>query len=138
MRKRTLSREVALKVLYASDITGETVEESSQKFWSAQKEIDPDVKDFSEILVAGVDKNLETIDEIISKYASNWNIGRMATIDRNVLRIASFELLYTLDVPPKVAINEAIELAKKFGDKDSGKFVNGVLDKINKTEKKIG
>lgn len=137
MRKRTLSREMALKILYANDITGEATEESSQKFWSAQKEIDPDVKDFAELLVAGVDKNLETIDAIISKYASNWNIGRMATIDRNVLRIASFELLYTLDVPPKVAINEAIDLAKKYGDKDSGKFVNGVLDKINKTEKKI-
>ena len=137
MRKRTLSREMALKILYASDITGEPTEESSQKFWSAQKEIDPDVKDFAEILVAGVDKNLENIDAVISKYASNWDIGRMATIDRNVLRIASFELLYTLDVPPKVAINEAIDLAKKYGDKDSGKFVNGVLDKINKTEKKI-
>lgn len=136
MRRRTLSREIALKILYANDITGETLEECSRKFWDNEEEVDEEVKEFSLLLVLGVDANKRSIDETIAKYASNWDIERMATIDRNVLRIASFELLYASDIPPKVAINEAIELAKKYGDKDSGKFVNGVLDKINKTEKR--
>ena len=78
---------------------------------------------------------MDELDETVSKYATNWKLGRMATIDRNILRIATFELLHAADIPPKVAINEAIEMAKKYGDKNSGKFVNGVLDKINKTER---
>ena len=75
---------------------------------------------------------LQNIDKLISKYADNWRIERMAVIDRNIIRMATFELLYGSDIPPKVAINEAVELAKKFGDDESGRFVNGVLDKINK------
>ncbi len=81
----------------------------------------------------------QMIDKIISEYATNWKIQRMAVIDRNVLRFATYELLFMEDIPPKVAINEAIDIAKKYGDKDSGKFVNGILDKINKMEcKKSG
>lgn len=134
MRKRTLAREIALKVLYTSDITKEAASECHRKFCEGEENLDQDVKEFSGFLVSGVEANQGTIDEIISKYASNWDIERMATIDRNVLRIASFELIHAVDIPPKVAINEAIDLAKKYGDKDSGKFVNGILDKINKTE----
>ncbi|MEA3489680.1 MAG: transcription antitermination factor NusB [Candidatus Omnitrophota bacterium] len=134
MRKRTLSREIALKILYASDITKESICECFRKFWENEKKADEDVKDFTEFIVLGVNGKREDIDEIISKYAANWELKRMATVDRNILRMASFELLFVEQIPPKVSINEAIELAKKYGDKDSGKFVNGILDKINKSE----
>ena len=135
MRKRTLSREVALKILYASEIAKEPVEECFRKFWENDETEDEAVKEFSGFLVFGVKANREALDQMIIKYADNWKIERMAATDRNIMRIASFELLYTLEVPPKVAINEAIEIAKKYGNKDSGKFVNGILDKINKTER---
>jgi transcription antitermination factor NusB len=88
------------------------------------------------MLVRGVMKHREEIDRLISKYATNWDIARMAVIDRNILRFATFELLFADDIPPKVSINEAIDIAKRFGDKDSGSFVNGILDKIHKTESK--
>ena len=135
MRKRTLSREIALKILYANDITGEPVEECCRKFWENSEISDEAVREFSDFLIFGVNTNRGDVDRKIVKYAENWQLERMATIDRNILRIASFELLYAGEIPPKVAINEAIEMAKKYGDKDSGKFVNGILDKINKTEK---
>jgi len=136
MRKRTISREIALKILYATDITKEPLEESSRKFWENHEEKEDEIKDYADHLVSGVGENMERIDAVISKYAANWEIGRMASIDRNILRVASFELLFSADIPPKVAINEAIEISKKYGDKDSSKFVNGVLDKISKTEER--
>ncbi len=135
MRKRTLSREAALKILYAWDVAKESVEECNRKFWAKGDFREEGVKEFSDLLVFGVETNTEKIDGIISKHATNWTLERMATVDRNILRIASFELLFAPDIPPKVAINEAIEMAKKYGDKDSGKFVNGILDNINKTER---
>ena len=136
MRNRTKARECALKILYAVDITKDSPEECVRLFWESYPTIKEEVKEFSSFLVGGVSKNRPFIDSLISKYATNWQIQRMAAIDRNVLRIATFELLFARDIPPKVSINEAIEMAKKYGDKDSGKFVNGVLDKINKTEKR--
>lgn len=139
MRKRTLARESALKILYARDVAKEPIQECNDKFWVNSDPSDPVIREFSDGLVFGVEKNILKIDEVISKYAVNWEIERMATIDRNILRIASFELLFDENIPPKVAINEAIEMAKKFGDKDSGKFVNGILDKIKsaETEKEV-
>lgn len=135
MRKRTESREIALKILYAWDIAGEPVGECRRKFRENNEGVEESIAEFSDFLVFGVEANQEKLDEIIARHATNWRLERMATIDRNVLRIASFELLFVPDIPPKVSINEAIEMAKKYGDKDSGKFVNGVLDKISKTEK---
>ena len=136
MRKRTLSREIALRVLYAWEITKDPPEECLERYWASGEEVSPDIRQFAEALIAGVFANREEIDRIIAAYATNWDIGRMATVDRNVMRIAAFELLFIEDMPSKVAINEAIEMAKKYGDKDSGKFVNGILDKISKTEAK--
>jgi len=136
MRKRTLSREIALKVLYADEITKEGFEEALRKYWQNTGEKEESVRDFAEFLVLGVASKKDELDSVISKYADNWELDRMATIDRNILRIASFELLHSNQVPPKVAINEAIEMAKKFGDKDSGKFVNGILDKISKSDER--
>ena len=78
----------------------------------------------------GTIKYLEDIDKKVSGYATNWNLNRMAVVDRNVLRLGSFELLYLKDIPAKVSINEAVDLAKKYSGEDSGKFVNGILDRI--------
>jgi len=136
MRKRTRAREYALQILYAIDITKDEPAEHMEGFWKHTEEGDIDVKKFANILVRGVMKNRDDIDAMITKYATNWDLGRMAVIDRNILRFATFELLFSDDIPPKVSINEAIDIAKRFGDKDSGKFVNGILDKIHKTESK--
>jgi len=134
MRKRTKARECALKILYAIDITGDDQKKCADIFWENHEEPDKEVKTFANAIIQGVYGNKTVIDKMISKHTTNWQLERMAVIDRNVLRLASYELLFMDDVPPKVSINEAIDIAKKYGDKDSGKFVNGVLDKISKSE----
>ena len=135
MRKRTFARECALKILYRIEISKESIEDSLKDFWSKSADsADKESHDFAEALVKGTYENLAAIDDIISKYTDNWNISRMAVIDKNVMRMCVYEMLHRDDIPPNVSINEAIELAKKYGDVDSGKFVNGILDKIKKTE----
>ena len=136
MRRRTKARECALKILYAVDITKNEPKDCIENFWDNRDTVNVEIKKFADYLVMGTCKNNDLIDNLISKSATNWQIQRMATIDRNVIRMATFELLFAEDIPPKVSINEAIEIAKKYGDKDSSKFVNGVLDKINKQESK--
>lgn len=136
MRKRTMARECALKILYAVEMTKDDAETCIDNFWNNQDKAEGQVKMFADDLVRGVCKNKERIDELITKYAANWGIDRMAVIDKNILRFGTYELIFMEEIPPKVAINEAIDIAKKYGDKDSGKFVNGILDKINKTERK--
>lgn len=134
MRKRTLAREYALKILYQRDFTDRAIELTAQGFWEAEGSVHQEVQEFANRLVFGVSHELDAIDEKISKYATNWQLKRMAIIDRNILRLGLFELQYAPDIPPKVTINEAVELAKKYGDTESSKFVNGILDKIHKTE----
>lgn len=135
MRKRTKARELALQILYQADVTNVDVAELISGFFGmeANTNEEPAVRDFAADLARSVREKLRFLDERISKFATNWQLDRMATVDRNILRLAAFELLFREDIPPKVAINEAVELAKKYGDVESGKFVNGVLDKINKT-----
>ncbi len=103
-------------------------------FWEQEDEHPGDVRAFAEDIVNNVRLRVEEIDRKISEYATNWQISRMAVIDRNVLRMGLYELMYAPGIPPKVAINEAVELAKKYGDTESSKFVNGILDKIHKKE----
>ena len=134
MRKRTKAREYALQILYAVDITKDDPQSCIERFWEGNDEVSSEVKKFAASLVLGVSDKKSEIDKMITKYTTNWQLNRIAVIDRNVLRFAAFELLFLKDIPPKVSINEAIDIAKKFGGPDSGKFVNGVLDKINKTE----
>ena len=133
MRKRTQAREYALQILYQIDVRNDPEDKILVDFWK-NIEAEPEVSDFAAKLVIGTIRNKKKVDEMISKYASNWKLNRMAVIDRNVLRMAAYELLFCEDIPPKVSINEAVDLAKKFGDTESGKFVNGILDKINKEE----
>lgn len=134
MRNRTKSRECALKILYQADVTRRGIRISAKQFWEELPSKETIVFDFSERLTCGIEDHLKEIDEKISAYATNWQLNRMAVIDRNVLRIGVFELYYAQDIPPKVSINEAVELAKKYGDTESSKFINGILDKIHKTE----
>ena len=134
MRRRTQGRETALKILYQAEINRRDISSATEYFWTDVESMDTQVKEFTQRITKGVEHNLKTIDEKISRYAENWQLNRMAVIDRNILRIGVFELLYAPDIPPKVSINEAVELAKRYGDLESSKFVNGILDKIHKTE----
>jgi len=137
MRKRSRAREYALQMLYIIDITHDPLEEVLENFWQneSSQEIPQEVKAFAEFLTRGVINNLDKINLEISHYSHNWDIKRMGVIERNILRLASFELLFCNDIPPKVAINEAVELAKRFSGQESAGFVNGILDKIK--EKRI-
>jgi len=137
MRKRTLSREFALQILYKVDITSADPQSSIDNFWklSLEEDVQDDVKEFARGIVMGVCNNLKEIDEYISRYATNWRLERMAYVDRNILRMGCYELIFCADIPVKVAINEAVELAKKYSGSEAGKFVNGILDKV-KLEKK--
>lgn len=135
MGLRSKSREVALHILYQLEITKTEYKEALNHYLenSPQKQ---EVIDFSLLLLEGVIKNSASIDALITKYVKNWEIERMAIIDRNILRLACFELIFIEEIPPKVSINEGIELAKRFGDIDSPRFINGILDKIYKMESK--
>ncbi len=132
MRKRTRAREFALQILYQIDITRDHADASLADFWQAlnQEPIEQSVKDFTDELVKGVAQNSDTINTKISQYATNWQLKRMAVVDRNILRMSCYELMFRSDIPPKVSINEAVELAKKYSGMEAGKFVNAILDKI--------
>ena len=132
MRNRTRARECALQMLYQADIRHGGADEIKQEFWQTDAPVEAEVQEFATHLFDGTLANLAVIDALIAKYADNWDMKRMAVIDRNILRLGVFELQHPEDVPPKVCINEAIELAKRFGDAESGKFINGILDAIHK------
>jgi transcription antitermination factor NusB len=134
MRKRSVARECALKILYQVEMTRWSSEKTLASFWEQETEHPQDIRDFAAAMVEGICSNLTAVDEKVSEYATNWQLNRMAVIDRNILRMGVYELKFTSGIPPKVAINEAVELAKKYGDLESGKFVNGILDKIHKKE----
>jgi N utilization substance protein B len=127
--KRTKARERALQALYQIDVAAEDIDEALPRFWRSFEPVEREVMAVAETLVRGVAAHRRAIDEAIERVSTNWRLDRMAKVDRNVLRLATYELLRT-DVPVKVIINEAIELGKKYGSESSGAFVNGVLDKI--------
>ena len=141
MRKRTRARQLALEVLYQVDLCGEGVLEEALAEM-AERSGDADVTSFASGLVRGTLRNRPEIDRVVGEVAQNWDLSRMATIDRNILRLGTFELLHCDDIPPKVSINEAIELGKHYSTAESGTFVNGILDRLKsnfvKTEKPAG
>lgn len=128
MMKRRGARRLALEALYESEI-GDAAPDTVLKRSVASRGYE-----FATELVNGVVAHREEIDEVIGRYSEEWSIGRMPVIDRNVLRLAVFELLYLSDIPMAVTINEAVELAKGFSTEDSGRFVNGVLSAIAEKE----
>jgi transcription antitermination factor NusB len=137
MRKRTYARELSLQILYQMDITQDSPDSALANFWeSYEKPVHAQVKEFAAELIKGVMQNLTLIDDKISQYATNWQLKRMAVVDRNILRLSCYELLFREDIPPKVSINEAVELAKKYSGQEAGKFVNGILDRIKTEENK--
>ena len=137
MGQRRKSREIALQMLYQMEMTGQPAPEVIDLYYeltSADNRKNPDfdeaVRPFAEQLVNGVYSHRDELDRMIVTASENWRIERMSIIDRNVLRIALFEMLYCLEIPPKVSINEAIDLGKTFGSPDSGAFINGILDHL--------
>ena len=132
MGSRHQARERALQILFQYDIHGKPGL-WLDVFWKENEGTD-EVKAFAERLVAGVLEKKKELDALIGKYATNWTISRMPIVDRNILRAGVYELLWMDDVPAKVTVNEAIELAKSFGDDDASKFVNGILDKVLSAE----
>jgi len=129
MKKRTRSRELALQFLYMLDLRGAEFLDEAERFL-AEEESDLSTRQFAFHLVRGTAEHRAEIDGVIREIAQNWDIERMAVIDRNVLRMATFELVHCPDIPPKVSINEAIELGKRYSTQNSGGFINGVLDRI--------
>jgi transcription antitermination factor NusB len=129
MRSRTQAREAALKGLYQLDLRSSVPETELEELLAHECE-QRDAQDYARILIKGTRRELDGIDKEIKDVAENWDLGRMAAIDRNVLRMAIFELKNRDDIPPAVAINEAVTIAKKYSTKDSGGFVNGILDQV--------
>ncbi len=136
MSTRRQAREAALQMLYQIEMSGSGLPEITEEFWSGQKIDDAKSRAFVEQLVKGVLKEKEAIDECIAKHATHWKLGRMPVVDKNVLRLAVFELKESSEIPLKVILNEAIEVAKKFGAEESSTFINGVLDKVAKELRK--
>lgn len=135
MGLRRRAREYALRLLFQADVAGggEKVTEGS---WE-EPPPPPPVMEFADLLVRGVLLHSEEINDLIARSAENWSLSRMSIVDRNILRFAVFELLYLEGIPAEVTINEAIEIAKKYGDEGSGAFVNGILDRIGRQEGKV-
>ena len=129
MRTRTLSREAALQYLYEVDVTGPGGAEPLEEFLSRQVGRAAS-REYARELVKGTLEKKEEIDRVLAEVSENWSLERMAIVDRNILRLGAYELLYAEDVPPKVAINEAIDLARRFSTEGACAFVNGVLDRI--------
>lgn len=129
MRKRTAARELALQALYQWDMQGDDFEARFDDFLNEWSD-DADTANFARELTLGCRMWLDQVDDAIRAAARNWTLERMARVDRQVLRLGAYELLFRDDIPPHVSINEAVDLAKKFGAKESGAFVNGVLDRI--------
>jgi len=137
MGERRKGREIALQGLYGMDMFPEQdCRKALDAFWLENPSVPADAKEFAEQLVAGVGSNKEPIDEMITQHSANWKISRMSMVDRNILRLAIYELKWCGDIPARVTLNEAIEIAKQFGTEESGSFVNGILDKIAKLVKK--
>jgi N utilization substance protein B len=130
MGYRRSSRELAMQALYYIDM-GKNDQDQALRLFCINFEPSEDIKPFFESLVHGTLAHLPDIDRKIETFSSNWKLSRMSGVDRNVIRIAVYELMFCSDIPAKVAINEAIDIGKKYGTADSGSFINGVLDAIS-------
>ena len=137
MGNRRKARECALQILYSLEFT--EVEDRAlthwiDAYWSVYTDASqeaPDIKEYMDRLVRGVRGQFDELDTLIQSASNNWKLDRMALVDRNILRLAAFELLELADIPPKVSLNEAIEIGKRYGTEDSSSFINGILDKIS-------
>ncbi|HSA58424.1 MAG TPA: transcription antitermination factor NusB [bacterium] len=133
MGDRRKSREFALQLLYEMEVKGADPKSVLER---AHEDVSEEGRKFATDLLDGTYRNRKEIDELIERHSLHWKMARMAVVDRNILRLAVYELLYLHDVPTSVVLNEAIEIAKKFGTEDSGAFINGILDKVAKEVRK--
>jgi N utilization substance protein B len=131
LTRRSRAREVALQLLFQRDLNRYVIRETIEEFVRGRLR-DETLVPFTLSLYDGVDKNAADLDTRLAAAAENWRVSRMAIVDRNVLRLGAFELLHTPETPPQVVLDEAIELARRFGAADSPAFVNGVLDRLRK------
>jgi transcription antitermination factor NusB len=128
---RRISREIALQLLYSQEVTGDPLKTVIELFELAGfRDNPPEVPDFSKVLLVDSKANQEAIDDMIRSVLEHWQLERVSYIDRTILRLACAEMMYHKDIPPKVSINEYIEIAKRYGDKDSPSFINGILDAV--------
>ncbi|MBC8440425.1 MAG: transcription antitermination factor NusB [Deltaproteobacteria bacterium] len=135
MGDRRQARELALQALFFFDLDKSDPDQSLEVFCANNEEkLTQEVKPFFLHLVKGVVENRTQIDELLDKYSKNWKISRMPVVDRNIMRMATFEFLKCSDIPTSVTINEAVEIGKTYGTRDSGSFINGVLDRIKLLE----
>ena len=135
---RRLARETALQVLFQRDLTQEPLDiaETVQR-WAGEFVVPEASMAFAQELVDGTITHLDEIDKKLTTFTQEWSISRMANVDRNVMRLATYEILFRPDIPGRVSLNEAIELAKRFGGEESAKFVNGILDKVVDSVSKV-
>lgn len=129
MTRRSRAREVVLQLLYQDDLNPPTDPAAADAFLCRRLNNDASLVTFARSLLSGVRRNRDELDELLAQRADNWSLARMAVTDRNVLRLGAYEILYT-ETPGRVAINEAVELAKRFGAQQSAQFVNGILDRF--------
>ena len=132
MGARRRARECALQMLFSYDVTHSSVDELIETYWGEMAEAAEDVRSFANELVIGTISHLNKIDELIRLRTEHWRITRMAIVDRNLLRLAIFEFLYQPTTPMTVAINEALEIARRFSTHEATQFTNGILDAIKR------
>ena len=130
MRRRK-ARELALRMLYQMETNSEDTDRALARYCESFP-YQQDVIDYTRALLSGIERERETIDGLIKDASDHWRLDRLTYVDINILRIGIYEMLFSEDVPPKVAIDEAIEIAKKYGAEDSREFINGVLDRVLK------
>jgi N utilization substance protein B len=135
MGVRREGREAAIQFLYQRDLGGGAGVSDLEDFY-AFRGLSPSARRFCEVLVKGALAHSEEVDLALREHTQNYELGRLSAVDRNILRLAIHEMLFCDDIPPVVSINEAIDIAKKYGTEESGRFVNGVLDKIKATLKR--
>ena len=137
MGSRRRARELALQLLYQHEMTAAPLEQMQQDF-DEWKNATEGIREFADVLIRGTLHNIEEIDGELAAQTANWRLERLAAVDRNILRLAMFELLFQAETPPAVVIDEAIEIAKKYGAEESARFVNGVLDGFVKRRTNVG
>ncbi len=133
---RREARELILQFLFQYEYTGKKPDKNEIKDISSKKNTSNEIVEFIENIVSNTIKHIHEIDRIIQSVSKNWDINRLPSVDKNIIRYATYELLYRKDIPPKVAINEAVDIAKKYSTSDSYAFINGVLDKIAREHKR--
>ena len=131
MGHRRKAREYALQGLFIYEVNKSSTSEPDSLNW-VDKEIPQDIKKFAKKLITGTINNIKEIDELINKHSTNWDFERITNVDKSILRLSIFEMIYLEDIPNTVSINEGIELGKIYGEEHSSQFINGILDAINK------